>query len=84
MDVRMPGRVWSLAAVIVAVGAAPGTEFKLTSWDGREAVFENPAHDCPQLIRYTKNDNGSLTASVEGDQGGRAAKEEFRYEHSAK
>jgi hypothetical protein len=45
------------------------TKFTLTSLtsDGssRQAVFENPEHDNPNLIRYTLSDDG-LMAEVEG------------------
>lgn len=80
---RLEQRTDALVYAAHPGGASPGTEFKLTSWNGREAVFENPAHDFPKLIRYVKNDNGSVSASVEGDEGGHPAKEEFRYERIA-
>jgi hypothetical protein len=38
------------------------------------AVFENPQHDHPKVIRYRRED-GTLTAEVEGDEG----TQEFRY-----
>ena len=46
-----------------------GTEFKLTELEGESAVFENPEHDHPKIIRYRKNEDGSLTARIEGDEG---------------
>ena len=46
-----------------------GTEFKLTKLEGESAVFENPEHDHPKIIRYRKNEDGSLTARIEGDEG---------------
>lgn len=33
------------------------TEFKLTAHDKTSATFENPSHDFPQLIRYTRTNN---------------------------
>ena len=42
------------------------TTFKLTSLRGGEAVFENPQHDFPQKIIYTRQPDGSLVAAIEG------------------
>jgi hypothetical protein len=74
----------SVVYVAHPAGRSPGTEFKLTKWDGHEAVFENPEHDFPTRIRYVKNDDGSLTASVEGERNGKPAREEFPYKRIAK
>ena len=46
----------------------PGTDFKLTKVSAGEAVFENPQHDHPKIIRYRMGD-GTLVAEVEGDEG---------------
>jgi len=40
--------------------------FRLTSHDDGVAVFENPQHDFPTKIVYRRNDDGSMTASIEG------------------
>lgn len=56
----------------------PPTDFKLTKVAPGEAVFENPEHDHPKIIRY-RLDEGSLVAQVEGDEG----KQEFRFHRSA-
>ena len=47
----------------------PPTDFKLTRYDGREAVFENPEHDFPKRIRYQRNPDGSMTARTDGGEG---------------
>jgi hypothetical protein len=47
----------------------PGTDFKLTSLTGKEAVFENPEHDFPKRIIYRKSADGSLIASIDGGTG---------------
>jgi len=52
----------------------PPTEFKLTRVSAGEAVFENPQHDHPKIIRYRLGE-GELVAEVEGDEG----KQEFRF-----
>lgn len=55
----------------------PPTDFKLTSATDTEAVFENPAHDFPKLIRYVRNGD-DLTASIEGN----GKKIEFKFKRS--
>lgn len=52
----------------------PGTEFKLTDLSADAAVFENPQHDHPKIIRYRREES-ALIAEVEGDEG----KQEFRF-----
>lgn len=47
----------------------PPTSFRLTSWDGTTAVFENPEHDFPKRVRYTKTGPDALTAVVDGGEG---------------
>jgi hypothetical protein len=42
------------------------TTFKLTSLRGGEAVFENPEHDFPKKVIYTRKADGSLLAAIEG------------------
>jgi hypothetical protein len=55
----------------------PGTDFKLTKVSAGEAVFENPQHDHPKIIRYRMGD-GTLVAEVEGDEGN----QEFQFRKS--
>jgi hypothetical protein len=50
-------------------GRSPATDFTLTRIDADNAVFENPAHDFPKMIRYTKRPDGSLEAVVSGAPG---------------
>lgn len=50
-------------------GGRPATDFKLTRFDGSTAVFENPQHDFPKRILYTRNADGSLTARIDGGEG---------------
>jgi hypothetical protein len=47
-------------------GGAPATDFTLTAIDATSATFENPAHDFPKLIKYTRREDGSLHAMVSG------------------
>jgi hypothetical protein len=50
-------------------GGRPATDFKLTSFDGATAIFENPQHDFPKRILYKRNPDGSLTARIDGGAG---------------
>ena len=47
----------------------PATPFPLVELEGQRAVFENPGHDFPQRIIYTR-DGDRLCAAIEGEQGG--------------
>ena len=60
-------------------GRAP-VEFKLTQRAENRAVFENPQHDHPKIIRYSKEVDGSLHAEIEGDEVGKHKKVKFRFE----
>jgi hypothetical protein len=42
----------------------PPTEFTLTAITADSATFENPVHDFPKKIRYSKRADGSLEAHV--------------------
>jgi hypothetical protein len=42
------------------------TEFTLTSWNETEFVFENPEHDFPTKIVYTRTGDGTMTATISG------------------
>jgi hypothetical protein len=42
----------------------PPTEFTLTAVTADSATFENPAHDFPKMIRYSRRGDGSLEARV--------------------
>ncbi len=57
----------------------PGTEFKLVRLSGSEAVFENPEHDFPKRIIYRKNEDGTLTARIEGDGSEKQKPQEFHF-----
>jgi hypothetical protein len=42
----------------------PPTEFTLTAITADSVTFENPMHDFPKMIRYTRRADGSLEARV--------------------
>jgi hypothetical protein len=50
-------------------GQSP-TEFRLLHQADREVVFENAAHDFPQRVGYRLENDGALTAWIEGSRGG--------------
>ncbi len=56
----------------------PPTDFRMTSQTAGEIVFENPEHDFPKRIRYTRVPGG-LTARVDGGPAAPEKFEEFRY-----
>jgi hypothetical protein len=62
-------REGSLAYVAMPNGRSPATYFMLTNITADSATFENPQHDYPRLIRYSKLPDGSLqtTISAGGD-----------------
>jgi hypothetical protein len=47
-------------------GRQPATDFTLTSIDSTGATFENPDHDFPKMIRYSRRPDGSLEAVISG------------------
>ena len=57
----------------------PEASFKLVRVTAREAVFENPAHDYPQQVSYTLQDDGTLLAAIDGARNGKARRVEFPY-----
>jgi hypothetical protein len=50
-------------------GRMPATDFTLTKIDADSALFENPTHDFPTMIRYSRRPDGSLEAVVSGPGG---------------
>lgn len=58
-------------------GGAPAVRFPLVEGGQGEAVFENPAHDHPQRIRY-RLEGETLTATVSLLDGSRARSWTFR------
>jgi hypothetical protein len=50
----------------------PATHFTLTAVTSDSATFENPAHDFPKLIKYTRRPDGSLETTISGEAGKRA------------
>ena len=51
--------------------------FKLVKVNDSQAIFENPEHDFPQRIVYQRTIDGSILASLEGTESGKAKRVEF-------
>ena len=47
-------------------GRAPATEFVLTTLTRDSATFENPSHDYPKAIKYTRRADGALETAISG------------------
>jgi hypothetical protein len=62
---------------IAQPGGRPPTEFRLTASTPTSATFENPQHDNPKLIRYTREGEGTLIAEIEGDEKGKRVSQRF-------
>jgi hypothetical protein len=58
-------------------GGRPPTEFVLSAIGPDSATFENPSHDFPKVIRYSRRPDGTLEARV-SDGGQRAEAFVFR------
>ena len=56
----------------------PEAIFTASRVTATEAVFENPAHDFPKKIMYTRNGD-TLTAAIEGPMNGQTRRIEFPY-----
>ena len=60
----------------------PEATFTSTRVAANEVVFENPAHDFPKKITYTRNGD-VLTAAIEGPMNGQTRRIEFPYKKAA-
>ncbi|MCI0657445.1 MAG: DUF6265 family protein [Acidobacteria bacterium] len=51
--------------------------FRSIEVTGTSVVFENQAHDFPQRVIYRRQEDGSLLARIEGEDGGKARGVDF-------
>lgn len=58
-------------------GRCPAVEFRLTEIEVGRAVFENPAHDDPKIIRYALDERDVLTATTEGERDGKRTTHDY-------
>src|SRR3954447_12368729 len=65
-------------------GGRPPVDFRLAPGSASELVFENPGHaDRLRKVIYRRGADGSLTARIEGENGGKAFSEEYAYRRLA-
>jgi hypothetical protein len=62
----------------------PGTDFKLTHFDGTKAVFENPQHDFPRRITYQRGNGDRMTARIDGGPGSDKPATTFRFKRMSR
>jgi hypothetical protein len=62
----------SLVYTAMPNGRSPATHFTLTGVSDDSATFENPGHDFPKVIRYSRRPDGSLETTISGEGGLRA------------
>jgi hypothetical protein len=65
---------------IAQPNGAPPTEFILTEFTAKRAVFDNPRHDYPKRIVYELTPDGGLTATIGLMKGGTPQRFEFKRE----
>ena len=56
-----------------------GFPFRLTSFDGKSAVFENNENDFPNKIVYRNDGKAAMMCWIEGTQGGSKTRLEFPF-----
>jgi hypothetical protein len=61
----------SLVYTAMPNGRSPATDFTLTQLTPDSLTFENPQHDFPKVIKYTKKADGSLETAISGAPGSR-------------
>lgn len=76
---RIEKRADGIYFVAQPSGKAP-TSFKLTKSGAALVVFENPAHDHPKIVTYRLEGKDGLVATLEGDEGGKHLKQDFRFQ----
>jgi hypothetical protein len=66
---RIAEREGKLVYLAQPGGRAPATPFTASQIDAASVTFENPQHDFPKRIRYSRRADGTLEASVGGAAG---------------
>lgn len=59
-------------------GGAPPTPFRMIAHDAQSATFENPVHDFPQRVIYTR-EGRTLTGRIEGQLDGKPESMTWRF-----
>lgn len=53
--------------------------FRLTSFDGKKAVFENPSHDFPSKIVYRRSGLDAIDCWLTGTRDGKLVREDYAF-----
>lgn len=70
------GQLFYIPSVINQNNGEP-VRFKLKYASDKQLVFENPGHDFPQTITYTKKSSDSLVAEISGWRNTKLARQTF-------
>jgi len=68
---------WFYIPAVKAQNGGQPVRFALKRSSNTSLVFENPEHDFPQTVTYTKIDQDSLVAEISGTYKGKQEKETF-------
>ena len=69
--IRLQAGEDGIVAYLAQPGGRAAVSFRLVARDGSSATFENPDHDFPQRIRYSRNGE-TLTATISAIDGSNA------------
>jgi hypothetical protein len=78
IETRPEGLVMYMVLDAPSKGEKKPVPFKLSSFDGKTALFENPKNDFPSKICYVKTPAG-MKCWIEGMQGGKKSREDFAF-----
>ena len=71
------GETLTYKAIVEGQNDGKAVSFHSTIETENQFVFENPQHDYPQKITYTKGTNNTLTAEITGKLNGKQTTERF-------
>ncbi|MCV9930850.1 DUF6265 family protein [Flavobacterium sp. LS1R47] len=77
IKLQQNGEILTYNATVKGQNNDEAVAFKLTNSTEKGLVFENPKHDYPQKISYTKDANNTLTAEISGIQLGKPSSEKY-------
>lgn len=80
MQLELRGEVITYYATVRGQNKNEPVAFELTLADRDGYLFENPAHDNPQKIRYRLLGNRELQVTTEGKRGSRTVTDEYVFE----
>lgn len=80
MTIELRGEVITYYATVRGQNKNEPVGFELTLADADGYLFENPAHDNPQKIRYRLLGNRELQVTTEGKRGTRTVTDEYVFE----